>query len=92
MTAALFPLGHVVATRGCLRAFEATGQVPGHFIERHNAGDWGELEAEDIAENVLSLAEGLRLLSAYRLADQTKIWIITEANRSSTCLLLPEEY
>lgn len=88
----LFDLGHVVATPGCLRAFESTGQVPAHFLERHNAGDWGELDADDIAENMLSLAEGFRLLSAYRLADQTRIWIITEADRSSTCLLLPEEY
>jgi hypothetical protein len=92
MARPLFLLGQVVVTPGRLRAFEATGQVPSHFLERHNAGDWGELSTEDIAENVLSLAEGFRLLSAYRLADQTRIWIITEADRSSTCLLLPEEY
>ncbi len=88
----LFDLGQVVATPGCLAAFEATGQIPAHFIERHHSGDWGELSAFDATQNVESLAQGLRLLSAYRLADRTRIWIITEADRSSTCLLLPEEY
>jgi hypothetical protein len=50
------------------------------------------LEAEDVRENELGLREGLRLLSAYRLADGTKIWIITEADQSATTILLPEEY
>ncbi len=62
------------------------------FLQRHAAGDWGEVDAHDKAENEYSLQQGFRLLSAYRLADGTKIWIITEADRSATTLLLPEEY
>jgi hypothetical protein len=55
-------------------------------------GDWGELSSEDREENEFSVAHGFRILSAYHLRDGTKIWIITEADRSSTCLLLPSEY
>ena len=62
------------------------------FLQRHAAGDWGEVDAHDKAENEYSLQQGFRLLAAYRLADGTKIWIITEADRSATTLLLPEEY
>jgi hypothetical protein len=56
------------------------------------SGDWGELDSDDRAENERSVACGLRLLSAYTLSDGTRIWVITEADRSSTCILLPEEY
>jgi len=62
------------------------------FLQRHAAGDWGEVDAHDKTKNEYSLQHGFRLLSAYRLADGTKIWIITEADRSATTLLLPEEY
>ena len=58
----------------------------------HITGDWGELDDHDRAENERSLKTGCRLLSAYRLQDGTKIWVITEADRSATTLLLPEEY
>ena len=87
-----FPLGQVVATPGALLALQATGQSPLQFLQRHAQGDWGELDQADIAENELSLVNGLRLLSAYSLSDGTRIWIITEADRSVTALLLPEEY
>ena len=71
---------------------EQAGQSPMEFLQRHAAGDWGEGDAHDKAEYEYSLQQGFRLLSAYRLADGTKIWIITEADRSATTLLLPEEY
>ena len=87
-----FQLGSLVATPGALQALEQAGQSPMEFLQRHAAGDWGEVDAHDKAENEYSLQQGFRLLSAYRLADGTKIWIITEADRSSTTLLLPEEY
>jgi len=87
-----FPLGQVVATPGALRALEAAGQTPLEFLERHALGDWGELDEHDRQENELSLRNGYRLLSAYALTDGTKLWIITEADRSATTLLLPEEY
>jgi hypothetical protein len=87
-----FPLGKTVATPGALRALAQVNQLPHHFLDRHVCGDWGELDEEDRRENDRSINEGLRILSAYRLKDDTKIWIITEADRSSTCILLPEEY
>ncbi|HYL98935.1 MAG TPA: hypothetical protein VEZ90_08260 [Blastocatellia bacterium] len=87
-----FPLGQVVATPGALRALSEAGNSPQEFLDRHVSGDWGDLSGDDRKENEFSLQNGLRLLSAYRLRDATKIWIITEADRSSTCILLPEEY
>ena len=89
---AKFPLGQTVATPGALAALASTGQSPLEFLDRHVQGDWGELSEEDRQENEFSLREGFRLLSAYRLNDGTKIWIITEADRSATTILLPEEY
>jgi hypothetical protein len=58
----------------------------------HQSGEWGEVGEEDRQENEVSLLKGYRLLSVYRLKDDTKIWIITEADRSVTTILLPEEY
>lgn len=87
-----FPLGQVVATPGALRALEDSGESAFDFLYRHASGDWGELDEHDRRENELSLREGFRLLSAYRLKTGEKIWIITEADRSVTTLLLPEDY
>jgi len=56
------------------------------------AGNWGELDQDDMAENDRPAERGLRILSAYHLKDGTKIWVVTEADRSSTCDLMPEEY
>ena len=89
---AKFALGRIVATPGALEALQNTGETPWTFLARHVSGDWGELDEHDRAENEYSLVHGLRLLSAYRLKDETKIWIITEADRSVTTLLLPSEY
>lgn len=91
-TAAKFPLGQVASTPGALEAFDRNGQVPITFIARHQSGDWGDLSEDDKRKNALSVEKGFRILSAYHLNDGTKIWVITEADRSSTCLLLPEEY
>ena len=88
----LFTLGHVVAIPGALAAIEKPGQQPGDFLARHVSGDWGEVPPEDSKENDVSLKHGFRLLSAYTLKSGTKIWVITEADHSSTCILLPAEY
>jgi hypothetical protein len=88
----LFTLGHLIATPGAPAALEKAGQQPGDFLARHVSGDWGEVPSEDIKENELSLQHGFRLLSAYRTIEGDRIWVITEADRSSTCILLPEEY
>jgi hypothetical protein len=87
-----FELGQLVATPGALEALKeaSVGFLP--YVRRHANGDWGDVCAEDKAENELSLKEGFRLLSAYHLPDGCKIWIITEADRSATTILLPEEY
>jgi hypothetical protein len=71
---------------------EASGEAPLGYLARHIAEDWGDLDEDDRRENELSLIHGLRLLSAYTLNSGTKIWIITEADRSATTVLLPEEY
>jgi hypothetical protein len=88
----LFPLGQIVATPGVLAALERAKQTPTCFLARHAIGDWGELEPSDVAENEYSVAHGFRLLSSYQTDAGERLWIITEADRSATTLLLPEEY
>lgn len=88
----LFALGQVVATPGAVAALAQAGQTPEELLRRHIAGDWGTLPPEDIQANNEALASGGRLFSAYLLNDQTKIWVITEWDRSVTTLLTPEEY
>jgi hypothetical protein len=93
MGAALFPLGRIVATPGALELLAATGTDPLALLSRHVRGDWGEVPPEDARENELSVREGFRIVSSYPVGeDGSKVWIITEADRSSTCLLLPSEY
>jgi hypothetical protein len=89
---ARFSLGQVVATPGALAALEQAGQDASELLARHASGDWGELSDEDRKVNEFSVEHGFRLLSSYTLRNGVKMWIITEADRSSTCLLLPEEY
>lgn len=87
-----FSLGRLVATPGALQALQEAGQSPAVFLERHVEGNWGDVNAEDKRANDQALLHGERLLSAYRTLKDVRIWIITEADRSSTCILLPEEY
>jgi hypothetical protein len=89
---ALFPLGQIVATPGALAALQRAKQTATFFLDRHAIGDWGELDQSDVAENEYSVAHGFRLLSGYQTNAGEKLWIITEADRSATTLLLPEEY
>lgn len=85
-------LGQIRSTPGALSALEEAGQTPSEFLARHESGDWGDVCSEDWQENELSLREGFRLLSSYHLSTGVKIWVITEADRSATTMLLPEEY
>jgi hypothetical protein len=88
-----FELGQIVATPGALQAIRSSGQTPSQFLRRHVNGDWGEhLDGHDYKQNHIALREGGRLLSAYQTRKGEDIWVITEADRSSTCLLLPSEY
>ena len=88
---ALFEMGQVVATPGALQFCEANKINPLLLLGRHIAGDWGDLDSADVAANVHAVQHDLRILSSYIFATG-KVWVITEADRSSTCLLLPDEY
>jgi hypothetical protein len=92
MTLARFPLGQIVATPGALAALQETGDSPGALLKRHVTADWGDVDEHDQQENEFSVEHGFRLLSAYTLSNGARIWIITEADRSATTLLLPSEY
>jgi hypothetical protein len=91
-TIPLFPAGQIVATPGALALLEQVNKSPLEFLSRHLRGDWGDLCQEDKTENELSLKHGFRVMSSYEVTPTEKIWIITEADRSVTTLLLPEEY
>lgn len=91
-TIPLFPAGRIVATPGALALLEQANKSPVEFLTRHLRGDWGDLCQDDKAENELSLKYGFRLMSSYQVMDTEKLWIITEADRSVTTLLLPAEY
>ena len=88
----LFPAGQFVATRGALSLLEQADKSPLEFLRRDLRGDWGDLCQEDKTENELSLKHGFRLLSSYPITDTATLWIITEADRLVTTLLLPAEY
>ena len=85
-----FPLGIVVATPGALEAMSPDDMA--QAIRAHESGEWGEVPAEDAAANERALVDGDRLLSAYKTSRGVRFWIITEADRSATTVLLPEEY
>jgi hypothetical protein len=85
-------LGTVVATPGALAALEEARESSLGFLMRHASRDWGEVPPEDWEENEFSIKQELRVLSAYTLRSGQKIWIITEADRSVTTILLPDEY
>ena len=88
----LFVLGQIVGTPSALDALIEAEQNPFELLHRHVTGDWGDLEDEDKKENELSVKQGFRILSAYKLEIDVKVWVITEWDRSVTTILLPEEY
>ena len=89
----LFELGRVIATPDALDALQENNIRITELLIKHVGGDWGSLGDEDRLENEQSVKNGWRILSSYPLNNTgDKIWIITEADRSSTCLLLPKEY
>jgi len=89
----LFASGQIVATPGALDLLKRSALSPGALLRRHLTGDWGDLCGDDRARNNAALEQGCRVLSAYTLGSTgRKVWIITEADRSVTTLLLPDEY
>ena len=93
----LFNLGRTVATPAALAALERLGVGSFELLSRHQRGDWGDLNAHDQAANDAALKDGSRFLSAYVVKGE-RIWVMTEAvgddgqTRTSTCILLPEDY
>lgn len=91
-----FRLGRLVATPGALEELRRFGVDPVSLVKRHHHGDWGELDQHDIQANEDAVRHGDRLLSAYSLRrppnEAVKLWIVTEADRSATTILLPSEY
>lgn len=88
----LFELGNIVATPAAYRALQLAQTDPLHLLRRHVTGDWQSLDPADQQANRDAIGRELRILSSYQLADGVKVWVITEADRSSTCILLPDEY
>lgn len=86
------PLGGLVTTPGADEALAAANVSIVDLLNRHARGDWGELPEEDRQQNELAVTTGQRVLSSYRLGNGQKIWIITEADRASTTVLLPDDY
>jgi len=80
-----------LATPGALRLLRDAGEDPLSYVFRHASGDWGDLDAHDRRENERSLEHGWRLLSSYPVGEG-RVWVITEADRSVTTILLPDEY
>ena len=87
-----FPLGRLFMTPGAIEALEEAGQSPQEFISRHARLEQGELSNADHKENLFSVDKYLRIFSAFKTAQGAKLWVITEADRSATTILLPSEY
>lgn len=87
----LFSLGLVVATPGALDLLDRDGMNASAYLTRHQTGDFGTLSPPDLHENHVAINYGSRILSAYDVGRE-RLWVITEADRSSTTLLLPSEY
>jgi hypothetical protein len=90
-----FSLGSIVVTAGVAdksRQDEAFNLFVLKSVGRHASGDWGEMTGEDMETNNIALMRRERIFSSYETPGYPKIWIITEADRSSTCVLFPEEY
>jgi hypothetical protein len=85
------PLGRVVATPDALRLLTEASAHPFGYLARHATGDWGDLCSFDQRQNEIALRDGYRVFSSYEV-PAGKVWIITEADRSVTTILLPEEY
>jgi hypothetical protein len=81
-----------VATPGALSALQKAEQEPREFLDRHVNGDWGEVPEADKQENEVAVEQGFRILSAYTTSAGDQIWILTEADRSATTIMLPTEY
>ena len=87
-----FELGRLYLTPGAIEALEDAGQSPQEFISRHARLERAELCDDDHRENLFSVDKPLRIFSAFKTVRGEKLWVITEADRSATTILLPSEY
>ena len=87
-----FALGRCLATPGAVEAMNDAGQAPAFLLNRHLRCDWGDVDAEDRQANEDALLRGGRIFSVYHTRTRVKLWVITEADRSATTILLPDEY
>ena len=87
-----FELGQLVATPDAIQALSRNGTNDSQFVRRHQGGDWGNVSEDDAQANECALTQDLPIMSVYTLKDGTRLWIITEADRSATTILLPAEY
>jgi hypothetical protein len=90
--AARFFLGRLFLTPGAIEALAESNQSPQDFISRHVRLEQGKLCEEDHRENLFSVDKSLRIFSAFKTTRGEKLWVITEADRSATTILLPSEY
>lgn len=88
---ALFPLGRTLATPAARDELSELNYSPLDLLRRHMSGDWAEMALEDQQANQDAITQGSRIFSAYTI-QSTKFWVITEADRSATTILLPSEY
>ncbi len=87
-----FPLGQVLITPPVEAVLQEVGRNLQEFLDRHASGDWGDIDTDDWNANEEALTSGARLMSAFAVTEAQKIWIITEADRSATTILLPADY
>jgi hypothetical protein len=87
----LFELGQVVITRAALAFCEVNEIQPVDLVRRRAGGDWGDLDVEDMEANLTAIRNDFRIFSSYKFTAG-QVWVITEADRSSTCILLPDDY
>jgi hypothetical protein len=92
MNEPLFPLGQLVATPGAIEVMERLGIIPLALLSRHVSGDWGDIDSEDKGLNEQALETGERIFSVYGPEVDDRLWVITEADRSATTILRPEDY
>lgn len=92
MSKVLFPLGQCGITPGAQSMLESMNIDPATLLWRHQSGEWQDMSTDDQIRNSESVIEGTRVFSAYKLTDDVRVWVITEADRSSTTILLPSEY
>ncbi len=87
-----FELGRCVGTHAAIAFLTESGVDPSTLLARHQAGDWGDIDPEDKGLNEMSVQNGSRILSVYQVRPDQAVWVLTEAGRHATTILLPQEY